>query len=481
VAASRLNPILRHVHRVALLRDEAEASDGQLLQRFAADRDEAAFAALVRRHGPMVLGVCRRVAGNVHDAEDAFQATFLVLARKAPSLRSPALLGNWLYGVAYRTALKAKTATARRRALERRGPTMPRAEPAPEDLDELRSYLDLELERLPEKYRVPVVLCELEGRSRQEVARLLRLPAGTLSSRLATARKRLARRLALRGLALSAGALALALTREATASAVPPTLAASTTQAAALFAAGAPAAGVLPAEVVHLAQGVLKNMMLSQLKFVAVLLAAGLCAAAVGLVGSRTSAAQQAEVAPPGLAPVTPFPTVLAPGANQNNDGDNARKDDSQKNQKDDGQQNQKDDSQQKQKDDGDRNQKDDSQRNQKDDGQQNHKEDGDKNQKDDGQQNQGVVKGVDGNKNTLLLGVKKDGKTVDRSFDLAQDVRVTLGGKPAALADLKQGTRVWLTLSGDRSRVVSVRGKAEEDEDENEDGRKGRQKKGDR
>jgi RNA polymerase sigma factor (sigma-70 family) len=465
VAASRPNPILDHLHRVALLRDEGEVGDGQLLRRFVACHDEAAFAALVRRHGPMVLGVCRRVVGNDHDAEDAFQATFLVLARKAPSLRSAALLGNWLYGVAYRTALKARTAAARRRALERRGRTMPRAERAPEDLAELRSYLDLELERLPEKYRVPVVLCELEGRPRQEVARLLRLPEGTLSSRLATARKQLARRLALRGLTLSAAALALALTREATASPVPPVLAASTVRAAALFAAGAPTATVIPAGVVHLARGVLKSMLVSKLNLVAVLLAAGLCAAGVVLVGSRTSSAQQAEVTPTGLTSLVPLPAALVPGVNQKDDGDNNQKDDGQKNQKDDSQNNQKDDGQQ----------------NQKDDGQKNQKDDGDRNQKDDGQQNQGVFKGIDGNKNVLLLAVKKDGKAVERSFELAQDVRVTLGGKPAALADLRQGTRVSLTLSKDRSRVIEVRGKPNEDEDEDEDGRKGRQKKGDR
>src|SRR5438105_13858568 len=122
--------VIRHLRRVAFLRDADAMTDGQLLEGFLAQRDEAAFAALVRRHGPMVLGVCRRVLGNHHDAEDAFQATFLVLARKAASVRSREVVGHWLYGVAYRTALKARSMTARRRAKEQQVKDMPQpAEP----------------------------------------------------------------------------------------------------------------------------------------------------------------------------------------------------------------------------------------------------------------------------------------------------------------------------------------------------------------
>src|SRR5262249_51181418 len=156
----------------------------------------AAFAALLRRHGPMVLGVCRRLVSNASDAEDAFQATFLVLARKAASVVPRELVGNWLYGVAYRTALKAEALSARRRAVERQVEAVPDPPTSPEQVGrDLRPLLDRELERLPAKYRVPVVLCDLEGRTRREVAGQLGIPEGTLSSRLAAARKLLAGRL----------------------------------------------------------------------------------------------------------------------------------------------------------------------------------------------------------------------------------------------------------------------------------------------
>ena len=160
------NSFSRHLRKLVLLQDGVGMSDGQLLECFLAQREEAAFAALMRRHGPMVFGVCRRVLRNTQDAEDAFQATFLVLLRKARSVRRPELLGNWLYGVAYRTAMAARGATAKRRAKERE-----MAKPgAVEDYDsqELSSLLDKKLVQLPEKFRVPIVLCDLEGKARKE-------------------------------------------------------------------------------------------------------------------------------------------------------------------------------------------------------------------------------------------------------------------------------------------------------------------------
>ena len=181
-------------------------TDGQLLARFVAARDEASFASLVRRHGPMVLGVCRRILHDFHDAEDAFQATFLVLARKATTLVVGESLGCWLYEVAYRTALEASTLSARRRSRERPMRDMPHPEVAPAEAQDWRPLLDRELSRLPEKYRAAVVLCDLQGRPRREAARQLGVPEGTLSSRLATARQMLARRLAGCGVALSGGA-----------------------------------------------------------------------------------------------------------------------------------------------------------------------------------------------------------------------------------------------------------------------------------
>jgi RNA polymerase sigma factor (sigma-70 family) len=265
-----------------------DLTDGQLLGRFLSGRDEAAFAALVRRHGPMVFNVCLRVLGNVHDAEDALQATFLVLVRRAASVGAREQVGNWLFGVAYRTALKARAGAARRRRKEQQVPTRPHAEPEAEALWlELRPLLDQELNRLPDKYRVPVVLCELEGRPRRDVARQLNLPEGTLSSRLATARKRLAVRLARRGVAVSAAAWAV-LAGQASAAALPPALAAATVRAATTGPAGA--AGVSP-EVLNLAQGVLKAMLLTRLKTVgALILTACLLGAASVFVYATASA-----------------------------------------------------------------------------------------------------------------------------------------------------------------------------------------------
>src|SRR5947209_15211565 len=183
-----ISPLSKAIHRLRdglAAHDEAGLRDGQLVERFLADRDEAAFAGLVRRHGPMVLGVCGRVLGNRHDAEDAFQATFLVLARKAGSVVPRDLVGHWLYGVAYRTALRARSSALRRGYRERQVNDMPeRAAPVAALGDDLRPVLDEELSRLPEIYRVPLVLCGLEGKSKREVASVLGVPEGTVASRL---------------------------------------------------------------------------------------------------------------------------------------------------------------------------------------------------------------------------------------------------------------------------------------------------------
>src|SRR5262245_20363487 len=152
--------VLRRLYQV-VLPDAESVSDGQLLRRYVASREEAAFVALLRRHGPMVLGVCRRVLRDGHEAEDAFQATFLVLAQKASVVQPPEQVGNWLYGVAYRTALKARATNARRRAGEQRLRQRPGPDAPQEDWRELQPLLDEELNRLPDRYRTPVVLCDL--------------------------------------------------------------------------------------------------------------------------------------------------------------------------------------------------------------------------------------------------------------------------------------------------------------------------------
>jgi RNA polymerase sigma factor (sigma-70 family) len=187
----QVSRVLDHLRQAALR--HGGPTDGQLVQRYLDDGDGAAFAALVRRHGPMVLGVCRRVLRHEQDAEDAFQATFLVLARKAASVVPAEAVGHWLYGVAYRAAQKAREAAARRRARERLArPRQPEECPVP---DERREDLDREIARLPDVYRAAVVLCHLQGLSRKEAARRLGCPEGTLSSRLAKARRLLAGRL----------------------------------------------------------------------------------------------------------------------------------------------------------------------------------------------------------------------------------------------------------------------------------------------
>src|SRR5713101_5830919 len=194
--AGIVDHMLHHLRRTVLLHNGGGLTDGQLLEGFVTRRDEAAFEALVRRHGPMVLGVCRRVIGHEADAEDAFQAAFLVLVRRAASIVPREKVGNWLDGVAYRTALEARTMLIRRRNKEKQMTDMLDSKIASKvEWQELAELLDQELSRLPDKYRLPVVLCELEGRSRKEVARQLGMPEGTLSSRLAAARKMLARRL----------------------------------------------------------------------------------------------------------------------------------------------------------------------------------------------------------------------------------------------------------------------------------------------
>jgi RNA polymerase sigma factor (sigma-70 family) len=215
----------------------------------------------------MVLGVCRRVLHNRHDAEDAFQATFLVLVRKAASVRPRELVGNWLHGVAYRTAMNARRMSARRRRKEQEAQRPEETvHPVGGPMDEMLEWLDEALGRLPEKYRAPVVLCELEGRSRKEVAWTLGLPEGTLSWRLAQAKKMLARKLAGHGSALPAGAVAAVLSKGAASATLPSPLLKSTAKAGLQLAAGRALSGSVPTKVVALTEGVLKAMLLTKLK-----------------------------------------------------------------------------------------------------------------------------------------------------------------------------------------------------------------------
>ena len=302
------------------------ATDVQLLARFVANRDEAAFASLVRQHGPMVLGVCRRVLHDLYDAEDAFQATFLVLALKANSLRKPELLANWLYGVAYRTALRAKSAAAKRQRRERQIVNMPASRPEERSPDELKLLLDEELSRLPDKYRLPIVLCGLEGKTNEEAGRLLGCPRETVATRLARARERLRIRLTRRGLALSALVLAGELSPSLAAS-VPAPLAAATVQAGLVFSTGTTVAGV-SATVVSLTEGVLKSMFYAKLKLTLVaLLTVALCGAGIGLYFSQAGQSETKKTLDDAKAIIGTWKVVSAKmGGKEPPDGDDIKK-----------------------------------------------------------------------------------------------------------------------------------------------------------
>jgi RNA polymerase sigma factor (sigma-70 family) len=259
-----------------------DLSDRELLERFLGRRDSAAFAALVRRHGPTVLGVCRRLLHHAQDAEDAFQATFLVLVRKGRSIAKREALGSWLYGVAYRVALKARAEARRRRHREEAAARAEAQPPHDAARDDLRRVIDEEVNRLPDKYRRPVVLCYFEGKTYQEAARLLGWPAGTASVRLARARELLRTRLARRGLALSAVALAAWLAEGAAPAGEACLLAEATAHAALRFAADPAAAGV-STQVIALTEGLVKAMLLRKVKtLTGIFLAVSLTAAGAG-------------------------------------------------------------------------------------------------------------------------------------------------------------------------------------------------------
>jgi RNA polymerase sigma factor (sigma-70 family) len=304
----QLAPILRYVGELAAVDGP---SDGRLLEQFVRRGDESAFAILVRRHGPMVLGVCRRVLRDVHAAEDAFQATFLLLVRRAESLRRPEALGPWLYGVAYRTALKARRVLTRRR--EQPLHELP-VTPADDLLwRDLRPVLDGAINRLPAKYRAPFVLCYLDGMTNAQAARHLGCPAGTVATRLARARQQLRGRLARHNLVLPTALLAAAV--------VPRVLLAETARAATVLAADSGAsAGVLPAKVVALMEGVWRSMMLDRLRsLVVALVIAGAAVGGVGLLSYRGLADEPAAtpkegptIPPPALPP--PMPSEPDPG-----------------------------------------------------------------------------------------------------------------------------------------------------------------------
>jgi RNA polymerase sigma factor (sigma-70 family) len=276
-----------------------EPSDAELLKRFVRHRDQDAFQLVVRRHGPMVLQVCQRVLHNRHDAEDAFQATFLILASKAASVGKPDLLGNWLYGVAYRTALKARAGAARRKAHEKQAPPPAPPEPAlAVAWREVLLVLDEEIHCLDERHRAALVLCYLEGHTHEEAARRLDCPVGTMSWLLGKALGALRGRLTRRGLMLPAGlpALLLALGRS---DGVPQALLEATFRLVPLAVAGKALLGLIPAGVRELADQATRRVVFGKKA-----LAAGL-AALLLLLGLGAAAAFEAYSGPPPVAPTS--------------------------------------------------------------------------------------------------------------------------------------------------------------------------------
>ncbi|MDR3638806.1 MAG: sigma-70 family RNA polymerase sigma factor [Isosphaeraceae bacterium] len=269
MAARTYGAVLQQIDRLFHGGTGAGLPEWQLLNRYVTRRDESAFEAIVARHGPMVLGVCRRVLDDPHAVEDAFQATFLVLVRKAGSLSERDAIGHWLYGVAHRVALRARADSARRRAREKDGTAVATSAPPEEPgRSELESLLDDELSRLPAKYRAPIVLCYLQGLTHEEAATQLGWPVGTVKGRLARARELLRGRLARRGVAPGLGVVTATLSQRSSAAVTDP-LIATAARAISQFTAGRFKGGLVSATAARLTEGVLSTMFVTKLKVVA--------------------------------------------------------------------------------------------------------------------------------------------------------------------------------------------------------------------
>ncbi len=270
-----LAAVIQHLRQPSVERDYGDLPDADLMESFLNFKDETAFRTLVLRHGPMVLAVCRRLLRNHHDIEDAFQATFLVLVRNAALVKPREMVAGWLHGVAYNTALKARAIAARRHMREQQVRELPQHQAAEQDQElwlDLQPVLDQELARLPEKYRLPIVLCHLEGKSIQEATHQLKWPQGTLAGRLARGRALLASRLSRHGLRVSAGSLAAVLAQNAGFAAVSSSLVHATIEAATVVAAGKAIPGAISSQVAILMNGGLKSMFLTKLKMITVVL-----------------------------------------------------------------------------------------------------------------------------------------------------------------------------------------------------------------
>ncbi len=320
MASEQLHAVLADTGVAVAIKTTDGLADRVLLDRFVKHRDETAFAALVARHGGMVLGICRRTLRHAHDAEDACQATFLVLARKAGAIRKMESLPSWLHGVAYHVATNLRRDMARRNAREA-SLTEPFGADAPADISqrEAQAVLDEELARLPAKYRAPLVLCYLEGKTRDEAAQELGWSLGTLKGRLERGRELLRRRLTRRGLTFSAALLSTLLTQSSASATASPVLVLSIVRAGLLYAAGkAATAGGISLRVAALAKSVLNALLLAKLK------AAGGVLAVVLAVGAGTSLISiSRSAAPPNPTQLGDWPGWRGPtamGYTQDND-----------------------------------------------------------------------------------------------------------------------------------------------------------------
>jgi RNA polymerase sigma factor (sigma-70 family) len=402
-----------------LVRDSADRGDGALLARYRRERDTGAFSALVHRHGPMVLGVCRRVLRDSHAADDAFQATFLVLARKADQVRPPDRLAPWLYGVAYRTALKARGRAYRRQQVEQQYATemANRAVAAPDEPSDLLPIIDEQLSALPEKYRAPLVLCGVQGLNKAEAAERLGLPEGTVSSRLARAREMLRDRLSRRGVVVPVAALGATLTADTLRAAVPPALCAAAATAATGSALVSPTVLALTTEV-------LRSMTLLKLKALsAVALVVALTGGGFGLYALSAD-----EKKPAGEKPVGKPAPAEKPGEKpgtkpEAKPGEKPAKPDAEK----------------------------------------------PKPATPDGEKKPvklpkagGRVANVDAKEGTLTFVIKGDGGVVEKVVKVAQDAKVFVDGKEAKLADVPKNSTAALILApgkeGEQPTATEVR-----------------------
>lgn len=367
------------------VRGDADHGDGELLSRYRKGRDQDAFGALVRRHGPMVFGVCKRVLRDPHAADDAFQATFLVLAKRADRVHPPDRLGPWLYGVAYRTAMKARGRAFRRQQVEQAYATEAanRSLAPSDELADLRPLIDEQLNALPEKYRAPLVLCGVQGLNKAAAATCLGLPEGTVSSRLARAREMLRDRLTRRGVVVPATVLGTLLTADALRAAVPSALTAA--------AAEVGASALVSPTVFTLSHEVLRSMTLFKLKVMcAVAMAVGLTGGGFGLYAIR---ADEKKPVPqgekPAAQPAKPAVKPAPDGEKPKPAPDGAKP----------------------------------------------------KPEKPAGAKFGGKVASVDAKENTIVLAIKGDGGVVEKLFPVAPDAKVFIDNKGAKLTDVPKNS----------------------------------------